>query len=176
MRVYLDNVAASGRVTGDLAPEQEMRALRKIEDAHRAGVVTIMTSRESWREQERTKDPLRRAKLAGSRGEVAVVTRDHVLLGFRNIDGFHGTTVVNPMVTDVVDESLFAELKTAGLEDADARHLMYAVTNSCERFVTLDPDFLKRRTVLQGLCPSIQVVTPSELETDLRTSQIEGAG
>ena len=176
MKVYLDNVAASGRVTGDLAPNEEMLALREIEDAHRDGSITMVTSRESWREQDRTNDPPKRAKLEASRGEVSVVERDHVVLGFSNIEGFYGTTVVNPIVTDIVDESLFAKLKTAGLEDADARHLMYAVTNECERFVTLDPDFLNCRTALQALCPSIQILTPSALAAELRSAQAEGAG
>jgi hypothetical protein len=51
----------------------------------------------------------------------------------------------------MVDEQLFASLKTAGLKDADARHFMYAVHNGCDRFVTTDPDFLDRRTQLQAL-------------------------
>ena len=50
MRVYLDNVAASGRVTGDLAPPAEMEALLlEIERAHSAGTIKRVTSRESWR-------------------------------------------------------------------------------------------------------------------------------
>ena len=36
-----------------------------------------------------------------------------------------------------VDESLFGAFKAAGLtDDADARHLMYAVHNKGDRFVT----------------------------------------
>ena len=54
MRVYLDNVAACGRVVRDLTPDTEMEGLDFIESARDAGIVEIVTSREAWREQERT--------------------------------------------------------------------------------------------------------------------------
>ena len=41
LRVYLDNVAASGRILGDLVPDAEMEALRRIEGAHVAGHLKI---------------------------------------------------------------------------------------------------------------------------------------
>jgi hypothetical protein len=40
----------------------------------------------------------------------------------------------------MADEALLAAFKKAGLKDADARHLMYAVHSGCNRFVTTDPD------------------------------------
>src|SRR5258706_9016838 len=102
MRVYLDNVAASGRVVGDLAPSTEMEALREIEAAHSVGLIKLVTSRESWREQDRTKDPLKRAKFEAARGEVSVVATDHVVRGFSELRGRHGTIVANPLVSDIV--------------------------------------------------------------------------
>ena len=147
MRVYLDNVAASGRVLGDLEPGVEADALRQIEEAHRTGVIKRVTSRESWREQERTKDPAKRAKLEAARGEVSVVATDHIVLGHHTEMGVFGAAVVGPLVTDVVDDVLFADLVAIGLGAADARHLVYAVSNACVRFVTLDPDFLDREAI-----------------------------
>lgn len=167
MRVYLDNVAASGRVAGDLAPAAEMEALRDIERAHSAGLIKMVTSRESWREQERTKDPVKRAKLEAARGEVSAVATDHVLLGFSHLTGPYGTTAVTPIMTDIVDEALFAYLKSIGLRDSDAKHLMYAVANTCDRFVTLDPDFLDRRAALEARCQSLRIVKPSELAAEV---------
>jgi hypothetical protein len=148
MRVYLDNVAASGRVVEDLVPAAEMEALRRIESAHSGGILKMVTSRESWREQERTKDPVKRATLEAARGKVSAVATDHVLLGFNHLTGPYGTIAVTPIITDIVDEALFADLKGIGLRDSDAKHLMYAVTNACDRFVTLDRDFLDRRAAL----------------------------
>jgi len=176
MRVYLDNVAASGRVVGDLAPAAEMEAVREIERAHSTGTIKRVTSRESWREQERTEDPVKRAKLEAARGEVSVVATDHVVLGFSNLSTPQGTTAVNPMVTDIVDEALFNDLKSIGLHDSDARHLMYAVANACDRFVTLDPHFLDRRAALEARCPSLRIVRPSELAAELRSAPAQGGG
>ena len=169
MRAYPDNVAASGRVLGDLAPASEMAALRDVERAAAAGLLKIVTSRESWREQERTKDAVKRARLEAARGEVSAVANDHVLLGSSSVFGPYGTIAVNPMLSDIVDEALFADLKMLGLGDADARHLMYAVANACDYFVTLDHDFLERRAALQARCPSIRILRPSELVAELRS-------
>jgi hypothetical protein len=159
LRVYLDNVAASGRVLGDLAPVAEMDAVRSLWAAHEAGTVKLVTSRQSWREQERTADPVKRAMLEEARDELSAVVADHTVLGF------HG---VSPLVTDIVDPALYADLRAVGLHDSDAKHLMYAVTNACDRFVTLDSDFLDRREALEIRCPSIRIVRPSELAAELR--------
>jgi hypothetical protein len=163
MRVYLDNVAASGRVVGDLAPTAEMEALRSIERAQSAGILKMVTSRESWREQERTKDPVKRAQLEAARGEVSAVATDHILLGSNHLTGPYGTIAVTPIITDIVDKALFADLKSIGLQDTDAKHLMYAVVNICNWFVTLDHDFLDRRATLEARCQSLRIVKPSEL-------------
>jgi hypothetical protein len=61
-------------------------------------------------------------------------------------------------VTDIVDEALFATLRNFGLKDPDARHLMYAVSNGCVRFVTTDPDFIKGREAIHAVCPPIRIV------------------
>jgi hypothetical protein len=168
MRVYYDNVIASGRVTGDLSPQSEMAALHEIEAQHSRGVIKRVTSRESWREQGRTRDSERRARLESARAEVSVVQTDHVLLGTSTQMGLLGTTFAAPLVSDIVDPALFEDLKAIGLEDADARHFMYAVANECDRFLTLDPHFLDRATVLSARCPSIQVLTPLQLVQELQ--------
>jgi len=167
LRVYLDNVAASGRVLGDLAPDTEMDAVRVIEAAHAGGHLKMVTSRESWREQEQTSDPIKRATLAAARGEVSVVATDHTVMGFSNVESPTGTTAANPIVTDIVDEALFRDIKTIGLDDGDAKHLMYALVNNCQCFVTLDHDFLDRRDLLEVRCKPIRILKPSELAAEL---------
>jgi len=176
MRVYYDNVIASGLITGDVKPEAEMAALREIEEAHRAGTIKRVTSRESWREQERTRDVERRSRLEAARDLVSVVQADHRVIGIDNIDGPFGTVSANPIVSDIVDEAIFADVMKLGLRSADARHFMYAAANNCQRFVTLDPDFLDRRALLETRCPSLRVVRPSELAAELRRSKNQGAG
>jgi hypothetical protein len=143
-----------------------MAAVQAIDKAHRTGTLKMVTSRHSWREQERTRNPERRSALEAARSEVSAVANDHVILAFPVVHG-HGSRLVGPLVSDIVDVSLFADLTAIGLSDSDAKHLMYAVVNSCDRFVTLDPDFLDRRDALEARCPSLRIRTPSELVAEL---------
>lgn len=166
MKAYFDNVIVCGRVRSDLA-ETEMTAVRNIERAGTNGQLEIYTSREAWREQDRAKDDLR-LEFEQDRPNVPVVPDDHRLLGIRAQFDQRGNFFANcPILTEVVDDALLATFKRAGLKDADARHLMYAVHNGCDRFVTLDTDFLNRRLALEKSCRGLRIVKPSELETEL---------
>jgi len=169
MRVYLDNVLVSGRVLGDL-PEDEMQALDELERAHKKGRIKMVTSRETWREQERTKDDETRALLKDARDELSVVQSDHKVLGMNEVRGPRGTIAVSPLVTDIPDEALFADLRGLGLDEGDAKHLMYAVINDCVRFATLDHDFFDLRPALEARCQSLTIVKPSDLASELSPS------
>jgi predicted nucleic acid-binding protein len=169
MKVYLDNVIASGIVNGDLDPPEEMDAVHALVKADEKGQIEIYTSRWSWKEQDRTSKDLVRVRLKESRGKIEVVADDHRVLGSWNLEGPRfGTVSTNPMVTDIVDEGLFSDLKKAGISDGDARHLMYAVHNKCDRFVTLDcRDLLPKRSDVAPLCRRTKIVKPSELAAEL---------
>ena len=162
MKVYLDNVIVSGRIRSDLEPT-ELAAVQRLEQPPYRDELQIVTSRESWREQERTHDPRIRAALRHGQADVPVVQNDHAVLGFSQSQDQYGGFVANPLVTDIVDESLFAILRAEGLDSEDARHLMYAVCNGCQRFVTLDPDFLGRRAQLETRCRGLRILKPTEL-------------
>jgi predicted nucleic acid-binding protein len=139
--------------------------------ADEKGQIEIYTSRWSWAEQDRARDDLLRLRLKESRGEIEVVADDHRVLGFWNQEGRFGTVATNPMVTEIVDENLFSDLKKAGLSEGDARHLMYAIHNKCDRFVTLDTcDLLPKRSDVVPLCRGTKIVTPSELAAELSAS------
>jgi len=166
MKVYLDNVIVCGRVRNDLDPI-EVAAVRRMEAAKDGGQLNIVTSRESWREQDRTKDQALRSQFHQDRPNVPVVTDDHRVLGIHNSQDHLGGFSVCPLVTEVVDEELLRELKRAGLKDADARHLMYATHNTCDRFVTTDPHFLDQRADLEALCRGVLIRKPSELAAEL---------
>ena len=173
MKVYLDNVIVSGMVRRDLHPPEEMAAVHALAKADEKGQIEIYTSRWTWTEQNRTRIDSVRVKLKESRGEIEVVADDHRVLGSWNLEGDprFGTVSANPMVTDIVDEGLFSDLKKAGLSDADARHLMYAIHNKCDRFVTIDTrDLLPKRSDLAPLCRGTKIVTPLELATELSAS------
>ena len=167
MKIYLDNNIVSGMSRGDLQPT-EMEAVRQIEAAAGRGELEIVTSRETWREQDRTRDPAVRSQLEEDRQDVPVVLHDHVMLGSTPRYDNHGNWYGNsPILSEVVDQKLFAALKSAGLKDADARHFMYAVRNGCDRFVTTDPDFLDRVLELEVLGEGILIQRPSKLADEL---------
>jgi predicted nucleic acid-binding protein len=171
MKVYLDNVIVSGMVRGDLHPPEEMAAVHALVKADKKGQIEIYTSRWSWAEQERTRDDLLRVRFKESRGKIEVVVDDHRVLGFWYQEGRFGTVVTNPMVTEIVDERLFSDLKKVGLSDDDARHLMYAIHNKCDWFVTLDTrDLLPKRSDVAPLCRGTKIVKPSELVAELSAS------
>ena len=168
MKAYLDNVIVCGMVRSDINPPTEMTAVRQIQAAAQRGQLSIVTSHEAWREQDRTPDAGLRAQFQQERDKVELVTADHLMLGARAQYDNRGNWYGNcPLLTEMVDEQLFASLKTAGLKDADARHFMYAVHNGCDRFVTTDPDFLDRRTQLQALGRGILIQKPSDLVAEL---------
>jgi predicted nucleic acid-binding protein len=166
VKAYFDTCIQSGRLRADLKPA-EMSAVRALEKADRKGTIEIVTSRETHREQERTNDPMLRAQLVQSHGNTPVVPKDHTLLGIHNQMDRFGTVSTTPIITEIVDDAVFKNLTAAGLKNADARHLMYAAHNECDRFVTTDPGFTDRRPQLEKLCPGLKIVTPSELAAEV---------
>ena len=159
---YLDHCVVSGIVSGDLE-SAEMSAMQSVKKAVDDGRLQIVTSQESRREQGRATDPIR-AKLERAT-PVPLVKENEKLLGMHSY-GDRFTWISYPMLTEYVDAELFEKLKKAGLKEADARHLMYAVHNKCDRFVTTDSDFLRRRSQLTSLCGDTRIVTPSELAAE----------
>jgi predicted nucleic acid-binding protein len=159
---YLDHCVVSGMVSGDLE-SAEMSAIQSLQKAVDDGRLQIVTSQESRREQGRATDPIR-ARLEQAR-PVPLVKENEKLLGMHSY-GDQLTWISHPMLTEYVDSELFENFKKAGLKEADARHLMYAVHNKCDRFVTTDSDFLRRRSQLTPLCGSTKIVRPSELAVE----------
>jgi hypothetical protein len=163
-RVYLDNVITSGWVLKDLKPQEEMEAVERLYALHDAGIIKRVTSKISAIEQARTTDVQKRAALAARADLVSVVQNDHRLLGFASLDYGARGFISYPLIDDIVDPALFEYLtKHAGLKDADAKHVMYAVTNDCDYFVTLDTrDLLPRRSAIESICPRLRLMTPTE--------------
>jgi predicted nucleic acid-binding protein len=168
IKAYLDNVIVCGIVRGDLASTQ-MAAVQEIEAAAKRGQLNIVTSREAWREQDRTQNADLRSEFENERASVPIVQDDHRMLGSRAQCDSHGQWYATcPILTEVVDDALFAASKRAGLKDADARHFMYAVHNGCNRFVTTDPHFLDRLPQLHALSRGMLIQRPSDLAAELR--------
>ena len=100
--------------------------------------------------------------------DISMVQGDHRLLGFSHIDYGQRGFIANPIVTDIVNEELFAHLSVLGLEDGDAKHVMYAVANDCQLFVTLDTrDILPHRKAIEAVCRGMRILKPTELVAEL---------
>ena len=171
-RVYLDNVITSGWVLKDLKPEEEMEAVERLYALHDARIIKRVTSKISGIKQARTTDFQKRAALAASADLVSVVQNDHRLLGFANLDYGCRGFISYPLIDDIVDPGLFERLtKNCGLKDPDAKHVMYAVANACDYFVTLDTrDLLPRRSAIESICPQLKGMMPTEAVATLPTT------
>ena len=167
MRVYFDNCIVSGEIRGDLASASEQSAVAELRQQELAGHISILTSRESVREQERTKDPVIKRMLIEGTAGYPKVPRDHELMGAQLFPDRNGSFTIHRAFTDIVDPVLFAAFTDLGLNPADARHLMYAEANKCERFITTDPNFLLVREKLESHCMHTRIRTPSDLVSEL---------
>ncbi len=173
VKVYFDNVIVCGLVLRDVMknnPDRpdEMKAIDALLSAFQRNEVDLYSSAESFREQERTRNVETRARLLSNRGRLPGVKRDHDVLGFSRLTDHIGTCICSPLVSDVVDTALHAQLRSAGIEDCDAKHIVNAVVNGCARFVTTDTkDIHPKRTEIERLCPQLKVVWPTDLAREL---------
>jgi hypothetical protein len=166
LKVYFDTVIVSATVMSDLPPG-EMAALEKLVAAFADGKIDIETSRLSWDEQDKAKGTIK-SKLLAARERFPVVPNDTKLLGSNTIS-YEGGFMSAPRLTGIMDEALHKTFCAAGLEDRDAQHLMYAVHDRCDRFVTTDHHFLKsRRPILEASCKGLLIRRPSELVSELK--------
>jgi hypothetical protein len=164
-RVYLDNVIVSGYALRDLRlDEAEIEAVDRLYAMHDEGIIKRVTSKISAIEQARTQDLEKRATLAASAHLVSVVQNDHRLVGFSHLDYGARGFISYPLLDDIVDPVLFEQLTAGiGLKDADAKHVMYAVANDCDYFVTVDTrDLLPNRSAIEATCPKLRVMWPTE--------------
>ena len=106
VHVYLDNCLVSGEVRGDLAQPAEAVALARLRDLEGKGLIDLFTSRLSWVEQDRTRDPLVRATLQSARDKTQVVPVDARLLGFNTQDLGHRGFISAPILTSVLNPTL----------------------------------------------------------------------
>jgi hypothetical protein len=165
-KIYFDNDIVSAAVMSDLPPD-EMAAIEKLVAAFADGKIDIETSRLAWDEQDGAKETIK-SKLFAARGRLPVVPNDTKLLGVNTIY-YEGVFRSASLMTGIMDEALHKTFRAVGLEERDAQHLMYAVFDGCDRFVTADHHFLKsRRSTLEAPCRGLLIRRPSELVLELK--------
>ena len=166
IRVYLDN-----NILGPNAEDykEEADAWRSIEAGRQGGrwLIQWVVSRRTANELEKTRDVVRREALQAAYAAATILEDDHTVKGFNDIDLGRWGYISNPMVADVPDERLFAELRGMGLDVMDGRHLTVAIHNGCDVFLTKDRKVLKLRASITARYPLIDVMTPSQLWTRL---------
>jgi hypothetical protein len=165
--VYLDNCIVSGEARGDLSPPSELSAVSVLRALEAAGRIDLFTSRLTWHEQGHTKQPLIRAQLEAARGNTSTVPVDTKHLGGR-MQAIHGGGFISvPMLTDILDSALYNDVRSLGLKDIDARHLVHAHVNNCAWFVTTDPDFTAITAMLEARCHGFRIAVPSLAAAEL---------
>ncbi len=98
---------------------------------------------------------------------------DHKVLGsYTTTDRLGGCTSI-PLVTDIVNEPLYSALFSFGIKVDDAKHLMYAIHNGFDYFVTRDKGILNRRAQVEALSASIRVRKPADAVDELRKIDAE---
>jgi predicted nucleic acid-binding protein len=168
LKVYLETSVISALERRD-QPDVEMTALYSLVQLAKEGTLTLVTSRESIREIGRT--PIATTKAALMKHYVAIeeLKDDHVLLSIGNYSD-RWTSISWPIISDIVDQAVFAKLGEIELTGSDQKHLMYAIHNKCDVFLTFDRyDFIKggRRAEIEASFPSIKIRTPGELRSDI---------
>ena len=174
MKVYYDNDVLSRLVrTDETGPESD--ALMLLQALCTEGRFTKVTSRLSWREQQRAPVEQTRVALKQNRRDSPIVKEDWVRGSYATLEEENGSFASWYTGTHVVDEDLYRSLLNFGLKEEDACHLMYAVHNLCETFLTLDKHFLgtssnSMRGELEKLCRGLRILKPSELLAELNLS------
>src|SRR5215510_8952207 len=106
--------------------EAETEALRWLEVERRAGRLEWVASRRTANELE--KAPIERQEALEAAYDAATrLGDDHTVKGFSSVDLGAAGFVTTPLVEDVPDERIFAELREMRFDVMDARHLTFAI-------------------------------------------------
>lgn len=164
-KTYLDNNVVCG-VTKDDLPAGEPEALTDLLRLHSETKIRVVTSEVTRQEIEKWKGKGRppAERVYYLIGKVEFV-QDHNVHGFANQEGPMGTVCSSPLVSD---DPVSRNLQDLGLDRIDAHHVMLAICNGCDYFVTCDAkSILKYRAAVEAQYPAIKLQKPSELVTEL---------
>ena len=154
LKVYGDTNTLRGN-TSDAA---EVEALEKLAGDKR---LKWFTSNIVNYEIANTPNETKRNTLVADYKAREKVPQDEKLLGF-NSYGDRLTWITSPMLSDVQDEKLYAEIMKQNIKSADAKHLTQAACNKCDVFLTCDNGIIKRCKPLEQQL-SLRIMLPSEL-------------
>jgi hypothetical protein len=169
IKIYADtNIlrANLARHPDDANSRQELTAMDELLAMKASGQIPIeiFKSRVSRKEVERTNKPEQRAKLQSDLDALQQIPQDERILGF-NIQSDRFTFISFPLLSDILDETIYQELIQRGLEPDDAHHISHAICNDCDVFLTHDMDSIVKphRQWIEQRYPKLKVSLPSEL-------------
>jgi hypothetical protein len=165
--VYLDNMIACAIIEGDLGAGEQKILDELVVIEKRRDTIRFQVSLEAQREVERTRDEEKRKRLKAGISQIDHVQESGKLLGYNIQDLGHYGFISSPLISDVVDPAIFAQLAAFGVKKSDTIHFVNAVHNKCDVFLTTDPKFMECRPQLEALYRQIIVRKPSELLADL---------
>lgn len=165
--VYLDNMIACAITERDLRDDKQESLDELVVIEKRRGTIKFQISLEAQREVERTKDEEKKKRLNSGISQIDNVQESSTLLGFNALDLGRYGFISSPLMSDVLDPAIFAQLAAFGFERSDSVHFVNAVYNKCEVFLTTDGHFMQYRPQLEGLYPQIIIQKPSELLSEL---------
>jgi len=132
LKIYCDTSVLPENIHGD---DQELRAVQELQ---KLGIFDMYGSHLVRYEVMNTKDESKRNQLLAEQAELKPISKDEKLLGIQTTTDLYGGFVSYPMISDVQDEGIRAELIARGLEQRDAEHITQAVCNDCDVFQTRD--------------------------------------
>jgi hypothetical protein len=162
MKVYIETCVVSAIGKGEPAEAPALAWLRQRAEAGDVLVCTsAVTKREIDRIPARYRPPVEKVY---DETEKVPFVEDHTLLGFH----CHGDRTGSYAMPLVTDDPIARQLWALGLnrtdnDRRDVHHLMVAIRDGCDLFLTCDKAVLHRRGQIQALFPTIRVLRPSEM-------------
>jgi hypothetical protein len=165
LRIYCDTSVLPHNVSrhNDDKSQREFAELNKLMQKY-----PLFGSHLNGYEAGKTKDEILRGQLMIDVDALQKVPNDQKLLGF-SVQISQYTCINSPIISDVQDEAIRAELMKRGLEQRDAEHITQAVCNNCDVFLTRDEVSIitPHRRWLEQRFPSLKIRLPSELVEEL---------
>ncbi len=144
----------------------ERDALKELADKF-----DLFSSKFVLKEVMKTCDETQRDYLIVDYRALKPVPKDERFQGAYTLFDQYGGYIENPLISDVQDEALVNELTDQGLKNGDPEHIVQAVCNECDVFLTCDKKTIIKphREWLEKRFPTLRIRLPSELLDELNS-------
>ena len=168
LNIYCD----TNTLPANIRDEKELEAIKELE---RRGM-PMFGSHIVRYEAMNTKNEVKRKHLSNEHGALTPTPKDEKLPGFHTLTDRY-SFFSWPMLSDVQDEAIRAELIARGLKLRDAEHITRAVCNECDVFLTRDIKTIIKphKKCLEQRFPKLKVWLPSELLAYIQAAGVPSA-